>query len=1266
MKQTIIIILMLALLSVSVSGALTDDNTLYYDFGAVTTDTSLAGSPIGATGILNGSIDFDGSSDYLDTSVSVTSGDVSAFTWVKTTSTQVGSLIDSVQATSNDGWALTINRGSNGANVNNQIAVWINDGSSTYFNITKDEINDGNWHLVGFTFNNSNENLKIYFDGSEILDTTIFNPDLTGDNVDIGRRAGFGDSYFDGNMDEVIITTDVLSSSEITNLYSSGTPTTPASQTIIDNIAYYNNMNTLFDWSGNSNYGYANGGDNIASGKIESSYNFDGSSDYVSTTYKATLPFTYNAWIYPETSGSEEHIIGNNDLGANSAVNFKRRTGQDIAIFLRGDGGLGQEPNTNATVGVNQWSMVTVIVNSSHTTFYINGTKDNSVAKTWTGTISLNSNSFVGARNDAGAPSSYFDGQIDEVGTWSRSLTESEISLLYNSGTGYNPYASAGASAINLIAPTNDSYLNVDDVSFNNVENITGSIDNTSIYINGILNQTNSSITSPTNQTFYVSGFDDGNYYYQITAFINGLEVNSSIYNFTIDTIEPSIMTSGFTNNQKFQGTGFSNIINLTGTVNIVDDNLYKVNISTQIETFYYNDSITTNELNLTLDEYIANYPPGKYTLNITATDGHTAKKIKDYRYNHGRSRTKKFDFNSPNLFLVEDFVEIQVNTGSMELIRELDRYKFDWKKTPFTKKPNSLTFTIKSDHYIDIPQNTDYAGHIIVPELNKWIDFEIEGEDKSKEDYIIERISDSEVQITITKFNRDAAIFRSIGDLNVNTVLFDFYVYNATETFDQIVPHGYSTEYVLDLNYDYEDYDVTLPVAILQINDTNYTATLQSNSQYASRFVYEYTMPPGNQDYNLTHKWHIDYGNLTNGIVTTVDQNQSIKTLVFGECIGNVTHPIAYFNYYDETDLSSIAITNAYSLSLVGGGTHFDVSGTFVNETNSSLCTNVDPLDFDVDISAYGSFTLSKTDYTLRINDVPEETPLAFSNSPPYNLSLYMVPFNESTTVTYSIRTTDFGNVDGTLQIYRCELDQSQLLIESVPIINGQAFANIELNTAVYAYKMVIGNNIYTSPTGWSRCHVENSETINLVVNVGDDSLRQQLGLRSIECTLTKTGNNTATLNWGPNPELETPDVKGCIRAYRMTVNGLSQVYNQCFTNPVYSTVVSIPANGNDYTVNAYLKQGTYVSECTQQLNFSTKETEGGFFGFTGLIATFFLLAGLTLIFAGSGENQLIALSAATIAIFFLQLLPVNWTVITSLIAILLMVIAIGRYARK
>lgn len=95
-----------------------------------------------------------------------------------------------------------------------------------YFSVVNG-INDGDWHLIGFTF--VSNVLKLYIDGVEVSVTTPINDtvnsifDGTAD-VYIGTVDGVG-RPFDGNIDEVNIwSEDVLSSTAVEELYNSGTP----------------------------------------------------------------------------------------------------------------------------------------------------------------------------------------------------------------------------------------------------------------------------------------------------------------------------------------------------------------------------------------------------------------------------------------------------------------------------------------------------------------------------------------------------------------------------------------------------------------------------------------------------------------------------------------------------------------------------------------------------------------------------------------------------------------------------------------------------------------------------------------------------------------------------------------------------------------------------------------------------------------------------------------------------------------------------------
>jgi hypothetical protein len=89
--------------------------------------------------------------------------------------------------------------------------------------------------------------------------------------------------------------------------------------------------------------------------------------------------------------------------------------------------------DTSGLSSAGVWYFLTFVKSSTTFTMYING----SSVGTATVTSSIyngNDNFAIGANSNGN--SGFFDGIIDEVGIWSRALTSSEVSELYNSGAG--------------------------------------------------------------------------------------------------------------------------------------------------------------------------------------------------------------------------------------------------------------------------------------------------------------------------------------------------------------------------------------------------------------------------------------------------------------------------------------------------------------------------------------------------------------------------------------------------------------------------------------------------------------------------------------------------------------------------------------------------------------------------------------------------------------------------------------------------------------
>ena len=191
----------------------------------------------------NISFDFDGTNDYL-TRATIgsleTAGSVSA--WVK------------LDAMSANGFIFQI-REEEGTN-NQIILLWNNASGVIRGNVkfagTTNVVdsgsgleNDGNWHHVVFTWLSgdraaANNITRIYIDGSETNNDAIGNTwaDASAPaELVIGRNSIQSNAYFNGHINDVAIFNDVLTSSEVSAIYNSGSPKDESDHSGL--VAYY-------------------------------------------------------------------------------------------------------------------------------------------------------------------------------------------------------------------------------------------------------------------------------------------------------------------------------------------------------------------------------------------------------------------------------------------------------------------------------------------------------------------------------------------------------------------------------------------------------------------------------------------------------------------------------------------------------------------------------------------------------------------------------------------------------------------------------------------------------------------------------------------------------------------------------------------------------------------------------------------------------------------------------------------------------------------
>jgi outer membrane protein assembly factor BamB len=194
------------------------------------------------------------------------------------------------------------------------------------------------------------------------------------------------------------------------------------STSILDSSNYGNNVTTISGAIWNS------------SGKYGGAYQFDGINDYLSVGDKASLSFPNNApfaislWIYPNKLNPTDwdKVLGK---GINTDYEYIFRIYQNVpkfTLFTLGGGDV-CSISANTNLSTNMWQHITIVYNTTNCSYYINGRLDGMGGRTGVSSAGDGSQPLlIGSAYD-GAGQGYFNGSIDEVRIWNRSLNANEI-----------------------------------------------------------------------------------------------------------------------------------------------------------------------------------------------------------------------------------------------------------------------------------------------------------------------------------------------------------------------------------------------------------------------------------------------------------------------------------------------------------------------------------------------------------------------------------------------------------------------------------------------------------------------------------------------------------------------------------------------------------------------------------------------------------------------------------------------------------------------
>jgi hypothetical protein len=409
---------------------------------------TLTNGPIWDTGKIGGGVYFDGADDYISM------GDVAAFDVSDTADFSISAWFYRSSFDTHD-YIVSKQSGSAGYRIyvtaTDLVGFVLDDGPDAVAAFTTTTITTPGWHHVeGVWDQDSQTNSGIWLDGKKEDDfsgETISNiDDLTNtNNFKIGSYDGAGDE-FHGKIDEVKFYNYARTPAQVAYDYNRGGP-----------IGHWQldecQGTTAYDGSGNGRNGTITIGaggtqtaagtcstsstawGNGATGKFNSSLNFDGTDDYISVAAftgqpTGSKPFTTAAWIKPTTHGRNAIICWGSASADQKNCLRLGTTGDGCSIYNKClyhyFYGADVEKETDNLSGA--WHHVAVTYSGTTRTLYLDGRSLGS--DSYTPNVS-STTIYIGQNGSSGE---WFSGQIDDARIYTYALSASQIQKLYNGG----------------------------------------------------------------------------------------------------------------------------------------------------------------------------------------------------------------------------------------------------------------------------------------------------------------------------------------------------------------------------------------------------------------------------------------------------------------------------------------------------------------------------------------------------------------------------------------------------------------------------------------------------------------------------------------------------------------------------------------------------------------------------------------------------------------------------------------------------------------
>lgn len=306
--------------------------------------------------------------------------------------------------------------------------LYIQGGSGSLQANSNTFLEQNKWNYCVATYDGTN--IVFYLNGVADGGGAVSNTITASTNpIFIGENSATTENL-DGNITELGMYDRVLTSLEVASLYNQGMPT----NLLVNRNDYQSGNPTVFNTK---------------------QVDFDGVDDYLRVEDNSSLDFvagfSVSYWVYPQAADSNDRMVCKGTTGSgNWMISFAG--GQAIRVYAQDDNGQTADFSSSNTLTLNEWAMVTVVINrtTNYVQVYKNGGNLTEGAATWTGGFNTSIPLTMGVNSSLAGD---FEGQMSQVGIFNSELTADEVSSLYNHGlpVDLNTNQAAYTSSSNLV-----------------------------------------------------------------------------------------------------------------------------------------------------------------------------------------------------------------------------------------------------------------------------------------------------------------------------------------------------------------------------------------------------------------------------------------------------------------------------------------------------------------------------------------------------------------------------------------------------------------------------------------------------------------------------------------------------------------------------------------------------------------------------------------------------------------------------------------------